>query len=45
MTVSQYIPTYSTPNSGSFKFKAKITGRTPSYSGTKNVEIVIPSKM
>ena len=31
-------------NFESFKFKAKVTGNTPSYGNTKNVEIVVPSK-
>ena len=31
-------------NFESFKFKAKVTGITPNYGNTKNIEIVVPSK-
>ena len=31
-------------NSESFKFKAKITGKTPNNGSTKDVEIIVPLK-
>ena len=38
------IPYDNITNSDSFKFKARITGRTPAYGNTKNVEMVVPLK-
>ena len=43
----QYYKDYPNDNitqSESFKFKIKITGRTPAAGNTKNVEIIVPSK-
>ena len=44
MTVSQRHSKWNLENSESFKFKARITERTPTDGNTKNVEIVAPLK-
>ena len=37
-------PNDNIPNSESFKFKVKITGKTPNNRNTKKVEIIVPLK-